>query len=540
MSQVAVSKPAAGTRRLARTHDLAHPALAVGVFLATAGLASANGGFFPSSWGWSTLGLVWLAIVALIVGPVQRPTRLELRFAAVAVLIAAWTWVSIAWSSDRTQSVLEGERTLVLVAAVAAVYCFAGRRSVRLLVGSVFAGIVAVTAWALLTRLFPDRIGTYDALAVYRLAEPVGYWNGLGILAAMGSLLALGIATRAERTWARVAAAASLVILVPTLYFTFGRGSWIALGVGIAVLVALDPQRLRTITAGLVYAAAPALAVVIASRSHALTHPHSALARAAHDGHRLALVMVGLVAVQCLVAVVLRRVQERRVVPRAVRMGWASALVVALVVGLVVTFVHYGSPIAVAQRGAHSFTAPPPAPGTDLNQRLFNLSGNGRWLLWQAAWRQSRSHPLLGSGAGSFEQYWTQHRPTTLAGPGRPQPLPRDALRARADRPRTASSPSSRSRSSRRYGPGAIPSYRRLRPRSPPSPSMQRRTGTGSSPGSRSPRSCSAPRACSPAASWATRARNESAVERGASPSRRCSASPESHSSACSATPPPA
>lgn len=414
MSQVAVSKQAAEVRRLVLKHDLAHPALAVGVFLATAGLAAANGGFFPSSWGWSTLGLVWLAIVALIVGPVQRPTRPELRFAAVPVLIAAWTWVSIAWSSDRTQSVLEGERTLVLVAAVAAVYCFAGRRPVRLLVGAVFAGIVAVAAYALLTRLFPDRVGTFDELAVYRLAEPVGYWNGLGILAAMGSLLALGIATRAERTRARVVAAASLVLLVPTLYFTFSRGSWIALGVGIAVLVALDPQRMWTITATLAYAAAPAVAVVIASRSHALTHPHSALARAAHDGHRLALVMVGLVVVQGVVAVVLRRAQERQVVPRTVRVGWASALVVALVAGLIVVFVHYGSPIAVAQRGAHSFTAPPPTARTDLNKRLFNLSGNGRWLLWRVAWHQSQSHPLLGSGAGSFEQYWTQHRSTTL------------------------------------------------------------------------------------------------------------------------------
>jgi cytochrome c-type biogenesis protein CcmH/NrfG len=27
------------------------------------------------------------------------------------------------------------------------------------------------------------------------------------------------------------------------------------------------------------------------------------------------------------------------------------------------------------------------------------------------AWQQTRSHPLLGDGAGSFEQYWYRHRP---------------------------------------------------------------------------------------------------------------------------------
>jgi cytochrome c-type biogenesis protein CcmH/NrfG len=88
--------------------------------------------------------------------------------------------------------------------------------------------------------------------------------------------------------------------------------------------------------------------------------------------------------------------------------------VVALVAGLVAVFVHYGSPVSIARHAAHSFTAPPPTGVHDLNQRLFSFSGNGRWLLWQASWRQAQAHPLLGSGAGSFEQYWAQHRPVAL------------------------------------------------------------------------------------------------------------------------------
>ena len=180
-----------------------------------------------------------------------------------------------------------------------------------MLLGAVFAGIVAVTGYALLTRLFPDRIGTYDRLAVYRLADPVGYWNGLGVLAAMGSLLALGIAARAERTWARALArgepgraGAHALLHVQPRIVDRARG-------GDRRTRRPRPERLRTITAALVCAPAPAAAVAIASRSHALTHPHSAMARAAHDGHRLALVMVGLVAVQCLVVWPSRRVQAR-------------------------------------------------------------------------------------------------------------------------------------------------------------------------------------------------------------------------------------
>ena len=73
MSQVAVPKRTEVSRP-ALTRDFTRPALVAGLFLATAGLAAANGGFFPSSWGWSALGLLWLAIVALIVREVERPT----------------------------------------------------------------------------------------------------------------------------------------------------------------------------------------------------------------------------------------------------------------------------------------------------------------------------------------------------------------------------------------------------------------------------------------------------------------------------------
>ncbi|CAN5666157.1 hypothetical protein BH18ACT13_BH18ACT13_01500 [soil metagenome] len=50
----------------------------------------------------------------------------------------------------------------------------------------------------------------------------------------MGSLLALGFAGRARTLAVRALAAAAPVLLVPTIYFTFGRGPWIAFAAGIA------------------------------------------------------------------------------------------------------------------------------------------------------------------------------------------------------------------------------------------------------------------------------------------------------------------
>ena len=105
VSQVAVPKPAAQVRRLVLTHDLAHPALAIGVFLATAGLAVGQRRILPVVVGLEHARPPLAGDHRADRRADRRPTRLELRFAAVAVLIAAWTWVSIAWSSDRTQSV---------------------------------------------------------------------------------------------------------------------------------------------------------------------------------------------------------------------------------------------------------------------------------------------------------------------------------------------------------------------------------------------------------------------------------------------------
>ena len=45
-----------------------------------------------------------------------------------------------------------------------------------------------------------------------------------------------------------------------------------------------------------------------------------------------------------------------------------------------------------------------------------------------------QAHSLLGSGAGTYARYWNQLRPVPVPGHQRPQPLPRDARRARSRR----------------------------------------------------------------------------------------------------------
>ena len=109
------------------------------------------------------------------------------------------------------------------------------------------AGTTAVAAYALGTRALPDRLhaASDDPIAAFRLAQPVGYWNGLGLLVALGVILAVGFVAHARSRRAATAAAASLPVLATTLYLTFSRGAWGALGVGLVATIALDPRRLR-------------------------------------------------------------------------------------------------------------------------------------------------------------------------------------------------------------------------------------------------------------------------------------------------------
>ena len=390
---------------------------AVAVFgcaaVATTGLSATNGGFFPSSWGWSALGLFGAAVAALLVVPLERPRRFELAYLGGICAIAAWTWLSILWSSSETQSVLDGERVLVFVGGVAAIFALSGRRPVSALVSGVLGAIVAISGYSLAERLFPDHFGGYHP-ADYRLSGPIGYWNGLGIFAAMGIFLAVGVITRASSRWLRLAGAASLVVLLPTLYYTYSRASWLSVGLGLAVLLALDARRVRLTVALLVLAPVPALGVVLSARPASLTKAGSSLAQAAHDGHRLALALVVLGLAEAAALFALDHVSSRARISRRVRRGYVGVLLAGVVLVAAAGVVHVGNPFSATQHAYRSFTAPTSDETTNLNERLFTLSSNGRWWIWTAAWHQSEAHPLLGGGAGTFGQYWLQHRPVDI------------------------------------------------------------------------------------------------------------------------------
>jgi len=234
--------------------------IGTGTGLGLALIAFSSGGYFPTAWGWGALAALTLFAGYFVVGTAARPTALALVSLGGLAGFCAWTWLALLWTDDTAGTVLEGQRALLYVAALAALVLLVRRATIPWLLAATLVAVFLASAYGLASRLFPKQLGVFDPVASYRLEEPLTYWNALGIFAAMGVILALGFAARARSLAARVAAAATLSVLLPTIYFTFGRGAWIAGAIALAVAVALDPRRLQLLTSALVLAPAPALA----------------------------------------------------------------------------------------------------------------------------------------------------------------------------------------------------------------------------------------------------------------------------------------
>lgn len=374
-------------------------------------MAARDGGYWPTAWGWAALVLAWVAVVALLVRDRLRIAIQERLLLGAAGAFLAWVLVSLAWTPSAGRTVLEAERVTLFVTALLAAILVVRSRSYRQFLGGIFAAVWLVSAYALATRLFPERLGVIDPIAGYRLSEPLGYWNALGIFAAIGTLLALGFALRGRTLLIRAIAGTSLVTLLPTLYFTFSRGAWLALGFGLLAAVALDPRRLHLIGGIAALTPAPAVAVALAYRSDALTHLQVSLPDATQAGHDLAFALLGLGAANALIAAGLHVAERRVVVPREVKVACGAALVLLTFVAAGLLFARYGGPASLTQRAYDSFKTPLPSTSRDLNRRLFSLSSNGRIDLWKTAWAEAKDHRLAGSGAGTFEQYWLRDRP---------------------------------------------------------------------------------------------------------------------------------
>jgi O-antigen ligase len=401
-SAVAAPRP----RRLPPLEPRAEWLVAGAIVALLLGLAFRDGGFFPDTWNIGTLLLLWVVVVVLVARRHVVLGRLDAALLAGVAGLTLWSLLSAAWSIAPAISLVEGERTLLYFACVAALLLVFSSRNIHAAAVGTCASATVVCAYSLIDRLIAGNAPPYG-----RLGGPVGYWNALGVLAAAGACLAVALIAHERRPAARAAAGCAVPILVGALYLTFSRGSWLALVIGLAVMAATDARR-RELAGAIAAIWLPAGTVVACGAlAHALTTPTAPEAAVTPDAHRYAVAVLLASAASAALAALAPRFAARLPALRVRRVA-AATLACALVVAVVVA----GGPRSLLDRASRAFDAAPPSSAASLNTHVISLSGTVRGELWRVAAASFADRPLAGNGAGTYRRLWLMKRrdPVTM------------------------------------------------------------------------------------------------------------------------------
>ena len=395
--------------------------------IAVLAVAAANGGYFATAFGWTTLAFAWVTLIAVVlVAP--RWGRLDATWVVGAALLCVFTFCSAVWAGSAGTAIDQGQRAVVYATAAAGALLLLRRRDLeRWLAGLVF-GATAICFYSLGTRLFADHFG--GPKPDYRLFVPVGYWNALGIFAGGAALLAFGAAVMGRITVLRILAGVSLVVLLPTLYYTYSRGAWAALIAGVLVTLLYSRWRERLFVALFVFLPLPALAVWLASRPAALTDRSASIAAASHAGHRLAVELAVVALLQAGVAGAYAMFAGRVRISKGMRIGVASVVAIALLAGLAgllrplrLTVEDRSPHLSLVHRSADRWAEPEQPPLLVLEQRAHGALARRVERVPSPSGRRRRRGQLPALVARPSHQRLLRDR--------RAQPLRADARRAR-------------------------------------------------------------------------------------------------------------
>lgn len=362
----------------------------------------------PVAWiGIAAVSLAAAGLAAVFLGRLAppRPARTGLASVALFAGLVVWSGASVIWSIWPDRSWDYANRSLVYLALLALGLLLAGSLPrAPALCAYALAGIVAIAvAWALAGKIAPALFP--DGARIARLREPVGFWNALALLCAMGMPVALWIAGSRRHAHAlRASAVLLLYALAVGAVLTLSRGGAIVAVLAALAWVLLGSPRLESLAA-LALAGPFALGVAAwALEQPGLTsdfQPYDARFRA---GWQFGLVFALAGGTLWVLAFLLSRAESGRPLAEDRRRRLVRRLLLALAVlsalALVAGVVRAGNPLRWADRQIEQFTRPAEV-SQDPNR--FRSVNSYRWAWWQEAWQAFEDDPLQGSGAGSFE-----------------------------------------------------------------------------------------------------------------------------------------
>jgi hypothetical protein len=328
------------------------------------------------------------------------------------------TGLSVVWSVAPDASWQDAGRMLAYsgIFAAAAALAWVAPAAWRSLLGGIVLAAVVVCGYALLTKVIPDQLDANDIWA--RLQEPYGYWNAIGLTAAMGAIGCLWLgARRAGHAVLNALAYPAMGLMIVTLMLAYSRGALAALALGVLAWMCLVPLRLRGARVLIVGLLGAAPVVAWDFSRHALSSDGVALAARTTAGHQLGVLLAAMLIVLALVGTAIGFFGDRRAPGASTRRAAGIALAALLV--LVVLALVGG--LALSKRGltgtiSHDLSSltNPNAPVPKNTPGRLTAIGSVRARYWNEALEIFQAHPALGAGAAGYETARLRYRTQPL------------------------------------------------------------------------------------------------------------------------------
>jgi O-antigen ligase len=385
-------------------------------FLLVVYLGLNGGGYEPVVRDQIGIAVWWGVLLGAAVGalPLRKlGPNVWIALAALAAYVA-WVALSAIWSSTIDGSFADLGRVTTYLGVFALAIGIRGSHGARRMVSAVGAGLFVLAAVGLLSRLHPAWFpGAQETISLLhtnhnRLSYPLGYWNGMGAMVAIGLPLLLYVACSSRHLLARAVAAAALPMMALTLYLTFSRGGVAAAVVGLLVFICLAGDRIAKGATMLLAGLGSAILIVATHQRDALDNGLSNQL-AHHQGNEmLAMTIIVCAGVALLNAALMIYLRHGR------RPAWSLPSRGASLAGLVTVLLLVAVALAAlvgSGKVSHAWREFKESGGTGGGPgRLHSFSSNGRVPYWEAALNEFEAHPLAGGGSGSFEVWWAQHR----------------------------------------------------------------------------------------------------------------------------------
>jgi cytochrome c-type biogenesis protein CcmH/NrfG len=281
----------------------------------------------------TVLGAVTVSVVVVIGPPGRHWGLLTILLMATLTILEV---LSITWSYLPDSSWLASSQAVSFLAAFAAAVCLAWVAPNRwpALLGGFAIAMTALCGWSLLVKVFPATLASSGTPG--RLEAPFGYWNAIGLCAALGLPACLWSGARRERgRLVAGLAAPALCLLLSVAVLSYSRSADAACLVAVALWLVFVPLRLRSVVLLAIGATGAAVISAWMLTHGPLKSSSATLGAQDHAGHTFGIVIAAVLVVVTASGFWAARAMDRTDLPAALRrrIGWG--LIALLAVGVV-------------------------------------------------------------------------------------------------------------------------------------------------------------------------------------------------------------